>query len=123
MADTPRHIPDERFRRDPRDWGRFRWGYIAHVFQGLLVCAGLGFVALPILAWFYLEYQKTEYRRFSDVRDMYLKFDELGRPGDEARSWIVGDWISRDIGDWLYGGYLGAVIGIAWQLAVLVSAI
>ena len=48
---TSRHTPDERFRRDPRDWRRFRWGYVGHNGQGLAVCAGLGFAALPLLAW------------------------------------------------------------------------
>ena len=123
MTANTRHLPDDRFRRDPRDWSRFKWGYIAHFAQGLLVCAGLGFVALPVLAWFYLEYQTTEYHRFRDVRDMYLKFDELGKSDEEAKSWIVGDWISRDIGDWLYGGYAGALAGIAWQVSVLVWAV
>ena len=120
---TLNHAPDDRFRRDPRDWDRFKWGYIAHFAQGLLVCAGLGFLALPVLAWFYLEYQKTEYRRFRDVRDIYLRFAEQGKDGDDTKNWIVGDWISRDIGDWLYGGYVGALAGIAWQLALLVLVV
>lgn len=114
-----RYEPDERFGRDPRDWGRHRWDYAFHLGQGLLVCAGLGFAALPILAWYYVVYQRTEYQRFSEVRDMYLRFREEGDP-DEARRWIGGDWISRDVGDWLIGGFVGALIGIAWQVPLIV---
>lgn len=117
--DEQRHEPDERFRRDPRDWGRFWVGYTAHFAQGLLVCAGLGFAALPILAWYYLSYQTTEYQRFSDVRDMYLRL--RGEENEAAKSWIVGDWISRDIGDWLIGGHVGALIGIAWQVVLILQ--
>ena len=108
------HETDERFRRDPRDWRRFWAGYIGHFAQGLLVCGGLGFASLPILAWYYLSYQTTEYQRFRDVRDMYLRL--RGEETEDARKWIVGDWISRDIGDWLIGGHVGAAIGIAWQV-------
>jgi len=69
-----------------------------------------------------MEYQKTEYHRFQDVRNMHLSFEEQGKGEAETKRWIVGDWVSRDIGDWLAGGYVGAVGGIAWQtmLAVLV---
>ena len=84
-----------------------------------MVCGGLGFVALPILAWYYLAYQTTEYRRFGDVRDMYLRLRD--DEAEDVRKWIVGDWISRDIGDWLIGGHVGALIGIAWQILVVVQ--
>ena len=117
MADQ-RHNPDDRFRRDPRDWGRFKWGYIAHAAQGFFTCAGLGFAALPVLAWYYVVYQRTEYRRFRDVRDLYLQLEGTER---NVKDWVVGDWISRDVGDWLYGGYAGAAAGIGWQLYVAVQ--
>ena len=48
MADK-RHNPDDRFRRDPRDWGRFKWGYIAHAAQGFFTCAD--WASPPSLFW------------------------------------------------------------------------
>ena len=63
--------------------------------------------------------QTTEYQRFSDVRDMCLRL--RGEENEDAKSWIVGDWISRDIGDWLIGGHIGALIGIAWQVVLILQ--
>ena len=67
------HEPGERLCQDPRNWRRSWAGYTAHFAQGLLVRAGLGFATLPRLAWYYLSYQTTEYRRLRDVRGMYLR--------------------------------------------------
>ena len=118
MTKTSRHTPDDRFRRDPRDWGRFKRGYIVHFAPKHLVCGeNLWFLraADPRLVL----------PRVPDDRvpplpqlfaTMYLSVHEAG-DGSEAKNWIVGDWTSRDIGDWLYGGYLGALSRIsAWQL-------
>ena len=95
--------------RSPRKW-QYLWAYIGHAAQGLAV----GILVPPpfmavLLAMFYLRYQQVEYNRF----DKAATRERMGIPP-------VDDWPSRDIADWMVGGWLGLAIGIVgWGAAAI----
>ena len=96
-------------KRDPRNWDKYWLGYSSHIAQGLLTCY---LVPAPynliLLAAFFIIYQVTEYQRCKDMRWAY------------KNAWPkLGDWISRDLMDWIYGGWPGVVLqSLATELEV-----
>ena len=83
------------FRRAPRQ-RKWLWSYVGHGVQGLLC----GLVSpLPllgiILAWYYLQYQVNEYRRAKDYQIAI-----------RANQQPLQEWLSRDIADWMVGGWI-----------------
>ena len=93
-----------QFQR-PKLQAKWAWAYIGHAVQGFLSCLVIPLPALGcVLAWYYMKYQETEYRRARDYFDTVTS----GRQ-------VLDEWISRDIMHWMVGGWLAFFI----QLAVL----
>ena len=94
--------------RNPRKRA-YTLSYAAHVAQGMIVA-----ILLPppvmalVLALYYLRYQEVESVRFQQVQSRR-----------DANLSVVDDWPSRDIADWMIGGWVGLPIStVAWASAL-----
>ena len=100
-------------KREPRDWRKDGHNYAIHIIQGGIIFYLLPWhMSLTFLALGYIIYQIVEYKRARDLRE------------SEMKGWVrVGDWISRDIADWLVGGWVGMIgqsplPGALWHLLI-----
>ena len=89
--------------RAPRK-AKYLWSYAGHVLQGVVLGVVLGFLMAVALVVLYLAYQRIEYSRFKDR----VATETAGRR-------LLDDWPSRDIADFMLGGWIGMWLGLSWQ--------
>ena len=105
MTENQPEMQDFQFKRSPREW-KYAPSYLGHYLQGLIVALMVPFPVMGIiLAWYYMRYQENEHRRAKEVQTSVM----AGLP-------VLGEWISRDIMDWMSGGWTGTLI----QMGVIV---
>ena len=112
MAREKPGIPDFEFERSPRVW-KYAPSYLGHFLQGLLVALIVPFPVMGIvLAWYYMRYQENEHRRAKDLQNSIM-----------ADLPVLGEWISRDIMDWMAGGWTGTLVQVGvfvyWALRLV----
>ena len=94
------------------------WSYLGHVAQGFILCL----LTTPLLGAFiiaqgYYQYQRIEYQRFKDARD--TRWYNEG-PGQRDAKPEVDDWPSRDIADFMIGGWCAMA---AWGIGLAVALV
>ena len=90
-----------RLTREPRKWA-YAPAYAGHIAQGLLCGIAVPFIWLPFA---FIAYQVTEFCAY------WLR--------NSAGDYKAHDMVSRDIADFMCGGYVGSIIGIAAWLWIL----
>ena len=93
---------EQRLKRQPRNPAYF-WSYAGHIAQGFICGLAMPLVWLPLA---YIAYQCIEWICF-------WKRNEAGK-------FLADDHPSRDIADFMAGGWIGSAFGIPlWWFIVL----